>query len=911
MRLSYFKLVNYIGILNGLGLHEIEIDFSRCRNTICCISGKNGSGKSTLMKAITPLPDGSDNFVEGLQAEKHMSFIDDGSLYEIHIISGVSSSGVRQVTKAFVTKNGVELNSTGNITSYKDIIFSEFELDANYITLSKLSGEDRGMADKTPSERKKFVGSLLDSLETYNSINKTLVKKSNIFKSYINNLSTKIQNTGNEQALRARLADIDIQNQRLNAQLDEIKKRKTEAETFIRIADPDGKIQDQYQLIYDQIKAINGSIDSKQSIFDKYKNQLETYLESDMYDKELLRISKLQAQYQGTVDNLQSKISDLVSKRENLIKQIDVDRNKLENLKNGFEIENLRKSVEILRNQRKSLQSNLEDSQSIPQTVSRAEFETIQANLVQIKESIVTFYSKHFENDITYACENFLSGVSTDETLNKYKITQDEMIKEKALVDSASNLIVQYNAQMSEIAVLKDRPKKCTINNCPFIEHAIQLQKSGVDKLLKEAETTKAEHEERLANLEKLANDLHNVHDAMASLESITSTINAGRILLDKLPVSVIFTDETELYNRISRLDNFSELDNLSRYSDAIDAQEEINVINNKLTVLEADLKVAEVQEDNILNLERTIESEAKEIETLNDDISKTRQDVVFNKDLNDTYIRIVSELTEMIDANKELEQLKSNKDKLVADYRLIESNIKQIKTYIDQINNIDSDLAKVQADINPLQAEKDGITYSLNSIIQYTQELAEYQDKYNIVNTLKKYSSPTTGIQTVFMNMYLSKTLTTANEILGLMFEGHYKLLPYVINENEFRLPFVGNGLPVDDVSRGSNSQKCIIGTIINLVLLFQASRKYRIAELDEVDESLDYQNRTEYINVLYQLINLLGIDQLIMISHNVMESDFSNLDIIRLQNYDSNEQQFGNIIFDYNDYISEGGNK
>jgi DNA repair exonuclease SbcCD ATPase subunit len=202
----------------------------------------------------------------------------------------------------------------------------------------------------------------------------------------------------------------------------------------------------------------------------------------------------------------------------------------------------------------------------------------------------------------------------------------------------------------------------------------------------------------------------------------------------------------------------------------------------------------------------------------------------------------------------------------------LIESNIKQIKTYIDQINNIDSDLAKVQADINPLQAEKDGITYSLNSIIQYTQELAEYQDKYNIVNTLKKYSSPTTGIQTVFMNMYLSKTLTTANEILGLMFEGHYKLLPYVINENEFRLPFVGNCLPVDDVSRGSNSQKCIIGTIINLVLLFQASTKYRIAELDEVDESLDYQNRTEYINVLYQLINLLGIDQLIMISHNVM---------------------------------------
>ena len=108
MRIVYFKLVNYIGIFNGLGLHEIEIDFSKCRNTICCISGKNGSGKSTLMKALNPLPDGSDNFMEGFQAEKILSILDDGNTYTMHITSPVNSSGVRQVTKAFVTKNGTK-----------------------------------------------------------------------------------------------------------------------------------------------------------------------------------------------------------------------------------------------------------------------------------------------------------------------------------------------------------------------------------------------------------------------------------------------------------------------------------------------------------------------------------------------------------------------------------------------------------------------------------------------------------------------------------------------------------------------------------------------------------------------------------------------------------------------------------
>ena len=210
---------------------------------------------------------------------------------------------------------------------------------------------------------------------------------------------------------------------------------------------------------------------------------------------------------------------------------------------------------------------------------------------------------------------------------------------------------------------------------------------------------------------------------------------------------------------------------------------------------------------------------------------------------------------------------------------------------------------------MDPLQAEKDAINYSLTSILQYTQELADYQEKYNVINVLKKYSSPTTGIQTVFMDMYLSKTLSMANELLSLMFEGNYKLLPYVINEAEFRLPFVGNGLPVDDVSHGSNSQKCIIGTIMNLVLLFQASTHFNIVMLDEVDESLDNFNRCEFINILYKLIELLGIGQMIMISHNILESDFSNLDIISLAKYDTDERLSGNVIFDYNDYVTKGG--
>ena len=47
-----------------------------------------------------------------------------------------------------------------------------------FIALSRLSSDDRGLADKTPAERKKFMSFIVDSLETYNAIYKILNKKS-------------------------------------------------------------------------------------------------------------------------------------------------------------------------------------------------------------------------------------------------------------------------------------------------------------------------------------------------------------------------------------------------------------------------------------------------------------------------------------------------------------------------------------------------------------------------------------------------------------------------------------------------------------------------------------------------------------------------------------------------------------
>ena len=89
MRIVYFRLLNYAGIFNGMGLNEIVIDFSKCRNTVTMITGKNGVGKSTILKSLNPLPDATENFLDKLPAEKEMHIIDNENIYKLLIQSPV------------------------------------------------------------------------------------------------------------------------------------------------------------------------------------------------------------------------------------------------------------------------------------------------------------------------------------------------------------------------------------------------------------------------------------------------------------------------------------------------------------------------------------------------------------------------------------------------------------------------------------------------------------------------------------------------------------------------------------------------------------------------------------------------------------------------------------------------------
>ena len=211
MKFQSIKLVNYIGIYNGMNLNEIFIDFTKCQYNTIIIRGLNGSGKSTLYNALTVLPDSNDQFIPGYPALKEITLLDNGTLYDIKCTHPIRNNGERDTTKVYFYKsidggiNFIDLNPSGNVSSYKEVLYEELQLDANFIALSQLSSDNRGLAIKKPAERKRFVNSIISSLECYNAIYKKLNKKSSNFKVLMDSIVSKLGQLGDIDNIKSNL----------------------------------------------------------------------------------------------------------------------------------------------------------------------------------------------------------------------------------------------------------------------------------------------------------------------------------------------------------------------------------------------------------------------------------------------------------------------------------------------------------------------------------------------------------------------------------------------------------------------------------------------------------------------------------------------------------------------------------
>ena len=880
MRITYIRLENYIGIYNGRGDDVLEIDLSQNVNPIVIIRGTNGSGKSTLLKSLTPINDDSNAIVPGVTGRKVIRYLHNGITYEIEYIHPIDKEGKRKQTRGQVYKYGPngkeELNPTWNVSSAKDIIYSLFNLDSNFLALSQLSSEDRGLADKRPAERKSFVSSIISGIEAYNAMYKIISKKHSMYKSLIQSLTAKINRIGNKEDLDLRyntitkqvsqaISDRDASIQRiamLRVKLDENNAEKLleeytkirdkyelnkkdrvllanslsqyykdrtsniytveERAKFIRdeemeLSENKAKLpqwEESYKTASNEYSSCELKIADINTEINKKKSRLETFIDADFSEEELGR-------YNDAVDNLKAIENDIAK----LDYRID----------NKSEYDRLKELFDMMNNFSYAIMDRYE-------FITREDVDTL-----------VTRNSSFYENTlatITKEIEAFTKErISTEADIGFYE----------SLVDKTKNLEL--------------KPKDCKFTDCVFIVEAIEAEKKKPkDALVKLSDKLKKLEEE----LKELNDNLHLTNEAksfMDKLEALQVVFESNKSYLSKIGADGIWKGFIE---------------SITNNTTAKFLEEYIYRATNSYNLLEAKESVSKIvdslKESAIkYNANKTI------IDEINGDIERMEAERNgYERDLNIAYENMgnYSALRDEYDCLiREAETNLPHLDRIQEidlEMRELEKKADESKAKRDLIKELNAKILEESAvaerckdNYNELIAQRDDIAHNKILIDEYHKEMQEYTDNYERIEAIKYYVSPNTGIQTIFIGAYMNDIMVKANELASCIFGGEFVIQPFVINETEFRIPCLGSGLMNDDISSMSTSQICMLSMIISFAILANASTDYNILKLDEIDGGLDTENRIQFITLLGNLISMVGCEQCFLISHNMEYSD------------------------------------
>ena len=902
MRFKSIRLKNYIGIYNGMGLDEIYIDFSKSKHRLILIHGNNGSGKSTLMNAMSPFPDDNASFIQGQPAEKDIEILNNDILYKIRILHGINNKGERETTKAYIQKiigdDRFDLNPNGNVTSYKEILYTEFSLDPNYISLSKLSVDDKGLVQKTPSERKKFVNNVLNSLTVFNNIHKTLSKRSSIFKSMINNLTSKMEYLGDPEKLKLDLESLNTRIEGLTSRKDEMIEAIASNKTIIDVIDPDKSIQDTYEKIYSELQILDKNRE-------EYENKIRSKkLDLGLSDEDEESIYQLHKKLSDDMSALQidiqleeSEINVKLNEREAQFKSLEAKTEKLKALNNDTNYDELKSDI-------KECKDNIERYKNVfkklnienPENISTDEYLTALEALNDIKNAIDVFKAGSSYEIINQSVKLIKEGQQVDISVI------DEAIStlEECIVKDKEEL--KYYEGLLELSKkIELRPTSCKISDCLFIKDALEALKKkpeeNVNRLSEEIESNEIILSEMKSNRDMSIE----INESIAQIRNILRSIQSYSRILVKFPVKNILLNEESLLERLQTNNDFNEIKILSQYQDLANIFEQYKFeterlvsLNNSLQVFESKLDVIGLIENEISDLNSSLNELTNLITSKSDEIFSKKQNVIHKNEL-------LSKLDALIELYSGLSEIDKNSNLQKSEYSAIRTNMGKINDALATINILNGQLNDVAIELDDLIQDRDSIKHSVTLLRDYEVELQSYRESYNKIETIKDYSSPNKGIQLLFIEMYMNKILSLSNELLSLLFEGRFELQPFIINEKEFRIPCKGSGLLNDDISSMSASERCLISMIISFSLLFQASTKYNILCLDEIDSPLDSSNRLQFLNVLEKQIEILQIEQTFMISHN-SEISFSDVDLIVLKSNDMNfEDQSLNIIYNY----------
>lgn len=862
MRISYLYLKNNAQIYSAMNLKEYAVKFPKTGNRIVVIIGRNASGKTTVLSELHPFASSgsvdarSSVVLEGEDGVKEIHYEHEGRTYIIkHHFQHRTAT---KKTKSFIMRDGEELNPNGNSASFKEAVKRELSIEPDFLTLIRLGPNVRNFIDKSAAERKSFMNDLLADIDIYskyykkiNDDNRTLNTMMKLVGDNLRKLVYSLQSDDRE-TVEAQLRSMQDEEQALvqsthglNTELGELSGRMSEITNGHSPED----VRMELTQIQQQIRQTKHEVLKMEALVEgQSKSEVEAKLEA--YQKDAVRLETRLDMINSTIKILLGQLDQLIQNRtENEVRLSTFDAHA---------------QSQAITNELHHLKAQVRDyeqtkSEHLQYIITRSEFLTAMAALQNIENTRLSLQERYGSTLLTKVLQKMDNKESISEYVKQRVSHIDRRIQK--INSTLEDVKFLRRANADNVIYVFASPEDHDDATCPYHKMVTtvlgkKIGKDEVETALQDLQSLENDREVAL-----LMNDVE--HDANALMR----TVRTYKEISQRMPG--MWMDERYIWRRFMFGENLFEEDAMTDWVGHLDARDEYIDRTKKIQDLQIELAALESGDDSIAAIQS--------------DLMRVSQDIIrCEADLETERAKHAQLFADSVETTSQIEELTTiseyinTLDSVQASLGALEQEEQRLVAVQEKVNALSGQVAQKRRELDALHMTITNlrktiqhIEFSLRDWKRLEEEQEQLHEKFDDIKLLRDALSSTKGIPLLFIQLYFNNATTIINQLLGLV-ENNIEVCNFVINEKQFDIPYIKNGIKVNDVSRCSQGETSLVTIALSFALMSQSVRDYNIMLLDEIDAPLDAENKEAFLPMLEHQANAIDAEQIILITHN-----------------------------------------
>jgi len=885
-RLVALKATNIAGFYSGLGRHTFEINLEDYLDKdVFCVIGDNGSGKSTFLNLISPWyrPIGDrSKFVipgkEGCVIRKYLGT--DGTEMVSKCIYRPKKDGNHTACCYLkMTKLGedpIELNPSGNVSSYEALLYTYFGLTKEYLTFASYTSEIANIVKMTDTERKRNVGTLVPNTKRYEVAFDIVNDKYKELRNIIRNLSQKILAIRDEDSL---VADMD----RLT---DELRRYTNDREDSIKtLAKYEGRLKEltegkDVDKLIDQYNAMVASLSTYDTEIEKLFRKIMRLYDSlgvepvrpdsinfadiDKVPMYIMHYEKKLAYSQSSVasnKDREAQLRDELHRTENEIMSTESaiysiqtqDINALNETRNKYLAQI--QAMEYTKDPDRYKDMSYTEIIAFSRTVS-----TIDAMIQALYDEYGQLVSDYFgSSDWNIFSSNARRDVEE---------LQATIVTKTAKKDQLYRKIIEKEQYRKIASVLDQRPKNCTIDTCPFIANALKYE--GVADEIAALTHDYKESCIELTDLAKEEDDMGKRIIIHEDAQKLVSFLSANWDLIQKY---FGLTDISEVYSAIANGSWSAVLDIMHLKDLAVVLSEKdlyLKITMQLLPEVEHAIEMAKVYGTNRDLLQSKLDQANSHRALLRDTIAEIKMHLRISEEQQERYRRCRDAWKDVSDSIAEYRSLMASHLEAAEAAESQGNKIEKIKELLDKSKEQKAIIKELDDLIRVVDPKREKTKLDLDAVRRLKIEKAEVERDFIVIDVIRSIIAPGKGIRKELIGIYMYDICTIANQLLLNTFDGKLYLKEFIITDKEFVIPYVYNGSEGSDISYSSSAQQATISVAISLAILSKLVDRYGIYTGDEMDNTLNPKGKRGFINILTSQMKYVGLTQAFIVTQS-----------------------------------------